>query len=111
VPVRDGSLAIEREEGRIADQRSEEVTDVVKTLGHVIEYWMADPQRAFELKSKLGKSYLELWASTAKRLAGEEVTAVAAPDGGPSASAAATFVDWVLGPGQQTLRAAGFGAP
>ncbi len=69
-----------REEGRIADQRSEEVTDVVKTLGHVIEYWMADPQRAFELQSKLGKSYLELWASTAKRLAGEEVTAVAAPD-------------------------------
>jgi len=39
------------------------------------------------------------------------ITAVAAPDGGPSASAAATFVDWVLGPGQQTLRAAGFGAP
>ena len=69
-----------RETGKIADGGSEEVTDVVKTIGHVIEYWMADPQRAFELQSRLGKSYLDLWLSTAKRLAGEESTAVAAPD-------------------------------
>ena len=49
-----------REEGRIKDQRAEEITDMVKTLGHVMEYWMSDPQRAFDVQSRLAKSYLDL---------------------------------------------------
>lgn len=69
-----------REEGKIRDERAEAITDVVKTLARVLEYWMADPQRAFELQSKLGKSYLDLWLTTAKRLAGEDAKAIAAPD-------------------------------
>jgi len=69
-----------REEGKIRDERADAITDVVKTLARVLEYWMADPQRAFELQSKLGKSYLDLWLTTAKRLAGEDATAIAAPD-------------------------------
>ena len=69
-----------REEGKIQDERAEEVTDVVKTLGHVLEYWLADPQRAFDLQTRLGKSYLDLWASAVKRMAGEEAAPVAAPD-------------------------------
>src|SRR5262245_52668877 len=60
-----------REEGRIKDERAEEVTDMVKTLGHVMEYWLSDPQRAFDLQSRLAKSYLDLWAATVKRMAGE----------------------------------------
>ena len=44
-----------REEGRIKDQRAEEITDVVKTLGQVVEYWLSDPQRAFDLQSRLGQ--------------------------------------------------------
>ena len=69
-----------REEGKISGENAEEVTDVVKTLGHVLEYWLADPQRTFELQSKLGQSYLELWMMMAKRLAGEEALTVAVPD-------------------------------
>ena len=34
-----------REEGRAEDQYAE-VTDVVKTLGQVADYWLRDPQRA-----------------------------------------------------------------
>jgi len=68
-----------REEGKIAGERAEEVTDVVKTLGQVVEYWFADPQRTFELQSNLGKSYLDLWMSTAKRMTGETTPAVAQP--------------------------------
>jgi polyhydroxyalkanoate synthase len=68
-----------REEGRVSDQYSE-VTDVVKTLGQVTDYWLRDPQRALELQSSLGKSYLDLWANTVKRMAGEKVEPVAAPD-------------------------------
>ena len=61
-----------REEGRDDSEFADEVTEVVKTLGQVAEYWLADPQRTVELQNRLGKAYLELWASAVKRLAGEE---------------------------------------
>jgi polyhydroxyalkanoate synthase subunit PhaC len=67
-----------REEGR-SDEFAEEVGEVVKTLGQVAEYWLADPQRAVELQNRLGKAYLDLWASSAKRLAGEDSTPVVTP--------------------------------
>ena len=69
-----------REEGQAQDGFSEELTDVVKTLSGVAEYWLSDPQRAMELQSKLGQAYLELWASSANRLAGKETSPVARPD-------------------------------
>jgi polyhydroxyalkanoate synthase subunit PhaC len=69
-----------REEGRIKTELSDQVTDAVKTLGQVAEYWLADPQRAVELQTRLGKAYLELWASAVKRMAGEPAPPVAAPD-------------------------------
>jgi polyhydroxyalkanoate synthase subunit PhaC len=68
-----------REEGRVDDQYAE-VTDVVKTLGQVADYWLRDPQRALELQSSLGKAYLDLWGNAARRMAGEPVEPVAAPD-------------------------------
>jgi polyhydroxyalkanoate synthase len=69
-----------REEGQIKSEMPDEVTDVVKTFGHVAEYWLSDPQRALELQTGLAKDYLDLWATTAKRMAGEETAPVAAPD-------------------------------
>jgi polyhydroxyalkanoate synthase len=69
-----------REQGR--DDNSElagEINEVVKTLGHVAQYWMADPQRTIELQTRLGKAYLDLWASAVKRLAGEQTAPVATP--------------------------------
>jgi polyhydroxyalkanoate synthase subunit PhaC len=68
-----------REEGRITDELATELGEVTKTLGHVAEYWLADPQRAAELQNRLGKSYLELWAVAAKRLAGESVDDIVTP--------------------------------
>jgi len=68
-----------REEGQVDDQYAE-VADVVKTLGQVTDYWLRDPQRALELQSSLGKAYLNLWANAVKRMAGEQVEPVAAPD-------------------------------
>src|SRR5579862_2153636 len=69
-----------REAGRTDREVADEVADVVKTLGQVAEYWLSDPQRAIELQTRLGKSYLELWAAAAKRLAGEQTEPVAKPD-------------------------------
>ena len=69
-----------REEGQTRDGLSDELNDIIKTLAGVLEYWLSDPQRAMELQSRLGKAYLDLWASTANRLAGKEVVPVAHPD-------------------------------
>src|SRR5271170_497982 len=68
-----------REQGHDNGELAGEVTEVVKTLGRVAEYWLADPQRAVELQNRLGKAYLDLWASTAKRLAGEDTAPIATP--------------------------------
>jgi polyhydroxyalkanoate synthase len=68
-----------REQGEDDREMADEVAEVVKTLGHVAEYWLADPQRAVELQTRLGKAYLDLWAAGAKRLTGEETDPVAAP--------------------------------
>jgi polyhydroxyalkanoate synthase len=69
-----------REEGRKSNAFAEDIAEVVKTLGHVAEYWLEDPQRALEAQTRLGKAYLDLWASAAKRLTGEVTAPVAAPE-------------------------------
>lgn len=68
-----------REEGKFKGEQAEAVTDVVKTVGQVAEYWLSDPKRAFELQTSLGRAYLDLWAGAAKRMAGEPAPVAAAP--------------------------------
>ncbi len=69
-----------RETGKPAGDLSDEVTDVVKTLAEVAEYWLADPQRAVELQRRLGQAYLDLWGSAVKRMSGQDAGPVAVPD-------------------------------
>jgi poly[(R)-3-hydroxyalkanoate] polymerase subunit PhaC len=69
-----------REEGNIKSELAEEVSEIVKTIGRVLEYWLADPERAVELQASLGRAYLELWANAIKRLSGEPAEPVAQPD-------------------------------
>jgi polyhydroxyalkanoate synthase len=67
-----------RETGQVENQYPQ-LTDMVKTLSQVADYWLRDPQRTFELQSQLSKAYLDLWANAVKRMAGEEAAPVAAP--------------------------------
>lgn len=69
-----------REEGKIKSETADEVTDVVKTVGQVAEYWLSDPKRALELQTSLGRAYLDLWAGAVKRMAGEQAPPSVAPD-------------------------------
>ncbi len=69
-----------RENGAGNTEISEEVTDAVKTLGQVAEYWLSDPSRAIALQASLGRAYLDLWGAAVKRMAGEPVKPVAEPD-------------------------------
>jgi len=68
-----------REQGHIEGEHAEFI-DAVKALGHVMQYWLQDPQRAAELQMALGRSYLELWANSVKRMVGEAAPPVIEPD-------------------------------
>jgi len=68
-----------REHGQGNRELAEELNEIAKTLGQVAQYWLADPKRATELQTRMGKAYLDLWASTARRLAGEPAAPIATP--------------------------------
>ena len=69
-----------REEGKVDDGISDQVTEAIKSVGGVAEYWLADPKRTVEMQASLGRAYLDLWASAVKRMTGEPVEPVTAPD-------------------------------
>jgi polyhydroxyalkanoate synthase subunit PhaC len=69
-----------REDGELTDELAEQMTDAVKTIGQVAEYWLGDPQRTLEAQSSLMKAYLDIWAGSVKRLSGEAVEPAAKPD-------------------------------
>jgi polyhydroxyalkanoate synthase subunit PhaC len=56
-----------------------ELTEMVKSFTSVANYWMADQTRAAELQQRLGKSYLDLWGSAARKLSGEQAEPAIAP--------------------------------
>jgi polyhydroxyalkanoate synthase len=59
---------------------ADEVVDAAKTIGQVAEYWYGDPQRTVEMQARLGKSFLDLFASMSRRMAGEPAAPAIAPD-------------------------------
>jgi polyhydroxyalkanoate synthase len=69
-----------REEGKIRNDAAEDLTDAIKSVGRIAEYWISDPQRALELQISLGRAYLDLWAGAVKRMAGEQANPVVVPD-------------------------------
>ena len=60
-----------REGGEPKDKPPSEIGEVIKTFSTVAEYWLSDQNRAAELQTRMGKSYLDLWGSAARRMAGE----------------------------------------
>src|SRR6185312_8332740 len=65
--------------GDVKDNPPADLTEVVKTLTAVAEYWLADSERSLELQAKIGKDYLDLWGSAVRRLAGQEAMPAIAP--------------------------------
>ena len=68
-----------REDGAATDHPPPELTEVIRTLTAVGEYWLSDQTRAADVQMKIGKSYLELWGSAMRRFAGEDVQRMAEP--------------------------------
>src|SRR3979409_860717 len=68
-----------RDNGESKDKPPNELTEVIKTFNAVAEYWLSDQERSAELQMKIGKAFLDLWGSSVRRLAGEEVPPAIAP--------------------------------
>ncbi len=60
-----------REHGR-EESSTEQVNQMVRTLGKVGEYWTSDPQRAMEAQTRLWGRYMDLWGSSVRKMMGEE---------------------------------------
>ena len=62
-----------RENGESRDKPPNEIGEVVKTFSAVAEYWLSDNERSADLQARIAKAYIDLWGSSARRLAGEAV--------------------------------------
>ncbi len=69
-----------RERGEKIDTLADPVTDMIKTLSKVSEYWLSDPNRALEAQTLLFGSYLSLWSRSLQRLNLDEPVAPSKPD-------------------------------
>jgi polyhydroxyalkanoate synthase len=69
-----------RESGEKQDLIAEPVTDLVRTLGKVVEYWVADPNRAFQAQTLLFSTYAQIWMSSLQKAAGESPAPVVRDD-------------------------------
>src|SRR5271166_246077 len=70
-----------RETGEIKTTIADDIGDMVRSIGHVAEYYMSDPKRAFDAQTELTTQFINLWASTLQRFQGAPVKSVAEPDG------------------------------
>jgi polyhydroxyalkanoate synthase len=69
-----------REEGGGMDTLAHEFVEAARTAGKVAEFWFSDPRRTFEMQTRLGRAYLDLWTSTAHRVPGEPAMQVVMPE-------------------------------
>src|SRR5712664_282449 len=68
-----------RENAEPRDKPPNEIAEVIKTFSTVAEYWLSDKERASDLQVKMAKAYLDLWGSTVRRMAGEQVAPAIEP--------------------------------
>ncbi|MGQ3676312.1 class I poly(R)-hydroxyalkanoic acid synthase [Xanthobacter sp. TB0139] len=69
-----------REAGQKKDDMSDDIADALKTFSQVAEYWMGDPQRTVEAQTRLMTDYMSIWSNSLKKISGENVSPVAAPE-------------------------------
>ena len=69
-----------REESEATVELTDQMSEIVKTVSTVANYWTSDPIRALEAQSQLMSGYIALWGSSLARLMGEPAKPVAEPD-------------------------------
>ena len=81
------------EERRAKTGMADEMSDMVKTLVHVTERWLIDPQKASEAQARLGLTFFDVWSSSLRRMQGEDVAPATAPEPKDSRFADAEWSD------------------
>jgi polyhydroxyalkanoate synthase len=91
-----------RERGEVSDTAVDPMTDMVKTLSKITEYWMSDPRRTFEAQTQLMTGYFGIWMRSMQRMQGE------APEPEPDTRKDKRFADedWQKNPFFDFLRQA-----
>jgi poly[(R)-3-hydroxyalkanoate] polymerase subunit PhaC len=82
-----------RESGEIKTTVADEIGEMVRSIGRVAEYYMAEPQRAFTAQAALTSQFVDLWAATLQRLQGEKAEPIAPPDASDKRFADAAWRD------------------
>ncbi|HEY1453377.1 MAG TPA: class I poly(R)-hydroxyalkanoic acid synthase [Roseiarcus sp.] len=82
-----------RESGEIKTTIADDIGEMVRSIGRVAEYYMADPQRAFAAQAALATQFVDLWAATLQRLQGEKAAPIAPPDASDKRFADAAWRD------------------
>jgi len=62
-----------REGSEKMDHAVEPMTDIVRTLSKVVEYWVGDPQRSLQAQTLLFSTYYNIWMRSMQRVSGGEV--------------------------------------
>ena len=68
-----------RQSGEIKATIADDIGEMVRSIGRVAEYYMAEPQRAFAAQTALTTRFVDLWAATLQRLQGETAEPIAPP--------------------------------
>jgi polyhydroxyalkanoate synthase len=68
-----------RESGEVQDRPPAELSEMIKSFTAVAEYWLSDTERAADIQTRIGKGYLDLWASAMRRMAGEQAPPAISP--------------------------------
>ena len=68
------------EEGKAPGQPPEELSDMAKTFGVVMEQLTADPEKLVLAQTALTRDFVNLWTGTLKKIGGEPVEPIAQPD-------------------------------
>jgi polyhydroxyalkanoate synthase subunit PhaC len=69
-----------RETGEIKTTIADEIGEMVRSFGHVAEYYMSDPARTIEAQTALTTQFIDLWAATLQRFQGGSAKPIAEPD-------------------------------
>ncbi len=69
-----------RESGEIKTTMAEDIGEMVRSLGHVAEYYMTDPKRAIEAQTAYTTQFINLWAATLQRFQGAAAKPIAEPE-------------------------------
>ena len=70
------------EEGRNASDLDGFLTDALRTLVTLAEYWISEPERAREAQNRLLAGYLGLWSASLRRMMGEPAEPAAEAEAG-----------------------------